>query len=181
VVPWHEARSERLPGGVEILVRPLRMSDEEPLQRLFYELSDESVYRRFFTFRRAHPHEEMQKMCDLDYDASVGLVACEPERGDLIGVARYDVDAATQLAEIAFVVRDDWQGRGVGSRLLGRAAEIARARGLRGFTADVLAGNTAMLMVFQKSGLQVTSRIDGGVYSLVMTFDAPPSRAAGRG
>ena len=83
----------------------------------------------------------------------MGIVACGTELGDLIGMARYDVDPATRLAEIAFVVRDNWQGRGVGTLLMKRMSEIARARGLSGFSADVLARNKAMLMVFQRSGL----------------------------
>jgi len=170
VVPWREARTEKLAGGAEILVRPLCMSDEEPLQRLFYELSDESIYRRFFGFRKAHPHDEMQRMCDLDYELSVGLAACEPERGEIIAMARYDVDPATQLGEIAFAVRDDWQGRGIGTVLFRRMMAIGRARGLHGFVADVLAQNRSMLAIFHKSGLAVTSKVSEGVCHLTMTF-----------
>lgn len=65
------------------------------------------------------------------------LDACEPDRGDIIGMSRYDVVPATGLAEVAFVVRDDWPGRGVGTRLLQRISEIVRARGLAGFQAEV--------------------------------------------
>lgn len=172
IVPWREARTEKVAGGASVLVRPLVMTDEESLQRLFYELSDESIYRRFFCFRRAHPHEEMQRMVDLDYEQSMGLVACEPERGEPIAMARYDVDPATRLAEIAFVVRDDWQHRGLGTLLMRRMAEIARAHGLPGFCADVLGSNAAMLAVFHKSGLEVRSKVAEGVCHLTMTFPA---------
>lgn len=85
--------------------------------------------------------EEMQELVDSDYELNMGIVACDPELGDLIGMSRYDVDPATRLAEIAFVVRDNWQGRGVGTLLMKRMSEIARARGLAGFSADVLARN----------------------------------------
>ena len=90
--------------------------------------------------------------------------------GEIVGVARYDVDPATRMAEIAFVVRDDWQGRGAGTLLLRRMGEIARARGLVGFTADVLASNTPMLMVFYKSGLKIEGELDGAMYALKAVF-----------
>lgn len=177
VYPWKEERHEQLRGGGAVLVRPVRMSDEEALQRLFYELSSESTYKRFFAHRRVHPHEEMQQLVDSDYESSMGLVVCEPERGDIIAMGRYDVDPATNLAEIAFVVRDDWQNRGVGTRLLERMSEIARARGLAGFCADVLASNKAMLMVFQRSGLRLQSQFDGAVCHLVAQFQDDASRS----
>lgn len=170
IYPWKEERHERLLGGDTIIVRPVRMSDEEALQRLFYELSDESTYRRFMAHRRIHSHEEMQELVDSDYELNMGIVACGAELGDLIGMARYDVDPATRLAEIAFVVRDNWQGRGVGTLLMKRMSEIARARGLSGFSADVLARNKAMLMVFQRSGLEVVSQFDGSAYHLEARF-----------
>jgi acyl-CoA hydrolase/GNAT superfamily N-acetyltransferase len=168
VYPWREERNEQLRDGTRVLVRPIRMSDEEPLQRLLYELSDESRYLRFMCHKSAHPREEMQKLVDSDYAASMALVACEPASGDLIATARYDLDPGTGLAESAFVVRDDWQRRGLGTCLMRRMVEIGRARGVRGFTADVLPGNMGMMLVFQQSGLPVQSRFDSGVYHLVM-------------
>jgi acyl-CoA hydrolase/GNAT superfamily N-acetyltransferase len=168
--PFEEARRERLRDGLEVLVRPARLSDEGPMQRLFYGLSDESVYKRFFGYRSQYPHEEMQRLVDLDYDSNMALVVCEPEREEPIAIARYDVDPATGLGDIAFVVRDDWQRRGVGTLLLRRMGEIGRDRGLRGFEADVLAGNTAMLGVFHRSGLELHSTLEDGVFHLVMPF-----------
>jgi GNAT superfamily N-acetyltransferase/acyl CoA:acetate/3-ketoacid CoA transferase beta subunit len=170
IYPWKEERTERLFGGEPILVRPVRMSDEEAVQQLFYDLSDESTYKRFMAHRRVHAHEEMQELVDSDYELSMGLVACDSENGNILGMSRYDVDLATRLAEIAFVVRDDWQGRGLGTLLMKRMSEIARARGLAGFSADVLARNKAMLMVFQRSGLEVVSQFDGSTYHLEALF-----------
>jgi len=171
VYPWKEERHEQVRGGGTVLIRPVRMTDEDALQRLFYELSDESTYKRFLAHKSVHPHEEIQELVDSDYESSMGLVVCEPERGDIIGMARYDVDPATKLAEIAFVVHDDWQRRGLGTLLLKRMTEIARAKGLTGFRADVLASNKAMLMVFHRSGLELRSRMDGEMYYLKAYFN----------
>jgi RimJ/RimL family protein N-acetyltransferase len=173
VYPFQESRSETLRGGEVVLVRPLRMSDEMSVQRLLYSLSDESTYRRFFGYRRQHPHEEMQAMVDLDYENAMGLVVCDPGGEDIIGLCRYDVDPATRLAEIAFIVRDDWQGKGVGTLLLRRMIEIARDRGLTGFRADVLTSNRPMLAVFHKSDVGFTSTLEGGVVHLVGRFEHP--------
>jgi GNAT superfamily N-acetyltransferase len=172
----------RLANGAEVLVRPVRMTDEEPLQRLFYELSNDSTYRRFMSHHRVHPHEEMQELVNLDYENNMGLVVCAPDRDDeIIAMARYDVDPATRLAEIAFVVRDDWQRKGLGTLLLRRMGEIARARGLPGFRADILAGNKPMLMVFHRSGLELRTRLEDGVYDVEAYFDgkAPPTPSPG--
>ena len=175
VFPRDEARQERLANGVEVLVRPIRMSDEEPVQRLFYELSNDSTYRRFMCHKRVHPHEEMQDLVNVDYDHNQALVVCGPESADIVAMARYDVDPATRLAEIAFVVRDDWQGRGIGTLLLRRMTSIARARGLAGFTADVLPTNRPMLMVFHRSGLPLKSHLEDGVYHVEVRFNGPGS------
>jgi acyl-CoA hydrolase/GNAT superfamily N-acetyltransferase len=168
VYPWREERSETLRDGTKVLVRPIRMSDEEPLRRLLYELSDQSRYLRFMAHKSAHPHQEMQKLVDADYAASMALVVCEPVSGALIATARYDVEPGTGFAEVAFVVRDDWQRRGIGGCLMRRMIELARANGVVGFTADVLHDNLGMMLVFQQGGLVVQSRLEAGVYHLSM-------------
>jgi acyl-CoA hydrolase len=168
IYPWREERRETLRDETQVLLRPIRLSDEEPLQRLLYELSDESRYLRFMGHKSSHPHEEMQRLVDADYAASMALVVVEPKSGELVATARYDVEPSTGFADIAFVVRDDWQRRGVGSRLMRRMIELGRANGVLGFSADVFPGNLGMMLVFQQSGLVVNSRFDGGIYHLSM-------------
>jgi GNAT superfamily N-acetyltransferase len=149
----------------------MRMSDAEPLQDMMYRLSDDSVYRRFLAHKHSHPNDEIIKLCDLDYQQSMALVGCAgADDREVVAVARYDVDPRTRLADIAFVVRDDWQGHGLGTRLLQKMIAAARARGLEGFTADVLASNRPMLIIFQRSGLQVQSERSGNVYRLTARF-----------
>lgn len=175
IYPWRDEHEERLPGGETVLVRPVRMSDVEALQDMFYSLSDQSAYQRFMGHKGTYSHAEMQHLVDSDYAANMGLVVSDPGTGELIAMARYDVDPATLLGDIGFAVRDAWQRRGVGALLMRRMSETARANGLSGFRADVLAGNRGMLMVFQKSGLCVQSQFDGGAYHLQMRFEPTPS------
>jgi GNAT superfamily N-acetyltransferase len=173
--PWEEAGREVLADGTEVLVRPVRITDEEPLQKIFYTQSDESTYRRFMAHRAVHPHREMQKLVDLDYEQNMALVVTREDQGHerILAMCRFDVDEATRLADIAFVVRDDWQRRGLGTLLMRRMREIARARGLAGFSADVLATNDPMLKVFHRSGLRVRSRLEDGAYHLTLLFGEP--------
>jgi acyl-CoA hydrolase len=173
IYPWEEAAAAELRTGESVIVRPARLSDEEPLRDIFYRLSDESTYQRFLGFKRYHPHDEMQKLVDLDFQDNMALVAeTLGDQPQILAMCRYDVDPATRLADIAFVVRDEWHGKGIGTVLMSRMTEIARERGLAGFSADVLATNHAMLGIFHKSGLFVRSDRDGDVYHLTATFDA---------
>jgi acyl-CoA hydrolase/GNAT superfamily N-acetyltransferase len=173
-VPFDAAGPATLFDGTKIVLRPVRITDEQPLQRMLYSLSDESTYRRFLSYKQAHPHAEMQRLVEVDYAQNMALVACAPESEDIVGIVRYDVEPGTPIAEIAFVVRDDWQGRGVGTAMLQRMAEIARAQGIGAFTADILQDNKPMLMVFHRSGLKLETRLDSGVYHVVVALGSHP-------
>ncbi len=177
IYAWEEERIEEIKGQ-KVLIRPVRAADEEPLQDLFYHLSDESTYQRFLQYKREHPNEEIRELVDLDLDRNMALVvlAGTDPSSELVAICRYDVDPATGLADIAFVVKDEWQGKGIGTALMRRTAEIAKARGVRGFAADVLPNNRDMLGVFHRSGMTVLSELDRGVYRVVLTFEpeAPP-------
>jgi acyl-CoA hydrolase/GNAT superfamily N-acetyltransferase len=171
IYPWEEECVATLADATEVLVRPVRISDEEHLQAMLYRLTDESTYSRFLQYKKRHPHEEMQDLVDLDYEHNMALVVTPQGRpDDIVATARYDVDPATHLADIAFVVLDDWQGKGVGTLLMKRMAEIGQKRGLAGFTADVLRRNKAMLGIFHRSGLDLRAELDQGTYHLELFF-----------
>jgi RimJ/RimL family protein N-acetyltransferase len=85
-------------------------------------------------------------------------------------MARYDLDPATQTADVAFVVDDAWQRKGLGTALLARLAKAAKERGVLAFTADALSSNKAMLGVFQASGFRYESVRDGSVTHVVLRF-----------
>jgi acyl-CoA hydrolase/RimJ/RimL family protein N-acetyltransferase len=182
VFPDQIVSAKRYPSELEktvetargsVLVRPIRVTDEQKMKDLFYELSEEAKYKRWMTVMKRMPHRQMLHYLDVDYEERMALVVeTQPEDGEseVVGVARYHVDRATSFAEAAFVLRDDWQGQGLGAKLLSLLIEIARGRGIRGFTAEVLAENAAMLHVFHKSGLRIESSLSRGVYSLRMPF-----------
>jgi acyl-CoA hydrolase len=84
--PWAQEREEELPDGARLLIRPLRVADEEAFQDLLYRCSERSLYQRFFAHRRTHPNEEVQRLCDLDYEQNMALVAEPVGTSELVAV-----------------------------------------------------------------------------------------------
>lgn len=160
-------------ADLSLLLRPVRIDDEPLLKDFFYSLSDKTMYRRFASARRDMPHERLQDFVAIDYTKEMVVLAVlqEPERQEtVVGLGQYSLDPAEMFANVALVVRDDYQGRGVGTQLLQYLTELARKRGLRGFTADVLDENRAMLHLFEKAGFDIQRRSSMGTQELRMSF-----------
>ncbi|MBU7032773.1 MAG: GNAT family N-acetyltransferase, partial [Theionarchaea archaeon] len=158
--------------GVEILLRPVKISDEPLLKDFFYSLSDQSLYRRFISQRKDMPHERLQDFVIIDYTREMVILAVkqEDEVEEVLGLAQYGIDTITHTAEIAFVVRDDHQNQGIGTELLSYLTLLAKRRGLLGFTAEVLTENKPMLHLFEKMGFDIEKKRDAGVFELKMAF-----------
>ncbi|MDH3404614.1 MAG: GNAT family N-acetyltransferase [Acidobacteriota bacterium] len=162
--------------AARLFLRPLKLSDEALVRDLFYRLSPESVRYRFFQLIQALPHRKLQELLRIDYAEDMALVvltSSTDEDAQMVAIAHYLKDPRSNFAEAAFLVRDDWQGKGVGTQLMAALLEAARRQGIAGFTAEVLADNKGMLRVFHKCGYALESRLAGGVYSLRIPFRNP--------
>ena len=161
-----------LDDGTQINFRPIHPTDEPRMVDLFYALSQETIYYRFMSRSKQIPRSEIQDYVFIDHRTDVAIVATVPEAygDDIIAIGRYYLDEKTNMAEVAFVVRDDWQNRGIGTELFLYLAKIAVRNGIRGFTAEVLRSNRAMQRVFHKSDYRVTSAPSDDVYSFVIEF-----------
>lgn len=171
--PWQYECDVEARDGTQLHLRPLRVTDEQKLTDLFYSLSDDTIYRRWMTAKKRLPHRDALYYLDVDYQTAMAIVLETQEDGlepEMIGIGRYHLDRATNFAEVAFLVRDAWQGKGLGTLLLRQLIRIARDKGIAGFTASVLATNRGMLHVFHRAGLEMTTRLEEGVYELTMTF-----------
>jgi acyl-CoA hydrolase/GNAT superfamily N-acetyltransferase len=159
-------------SGLGLLMRPVRMSDEQLLKDFFYDLSSDCMYHRFISTRNSMPHEQLQKFVVIDYTREMVILAVieQENRESIVGMAQYFIDEKSHTAEVAFVVRDDQQSRGIGLELLEYITLLAKRNGLHGFTAAVLMDNRPMLKLFQKMGFIVEQRAEAGVYELKMTF-----------
>lgn len=159
--------------GERVRFRAIKPSDEEGLRHLFYRFSDESSYYRYFHSVRSMPHAKMQEYVNVDWrrDLSiVGLVG-EEGKGRIIAEGRYLGIPGSLSAELVFVVDEGFQSLGIATYLYGMLVRLARERGLKGFTADVLFDNLAMMKVFHKGELPVRAHLEGGVYHLTMPFE----------
>ncbi len=158
--------------GLEVLLRPVKMSDEPLLKDLFYSLSEDSMYRRFISLRRDMPHERLQQFVIIDYTKEMEILAVIPkgEKEDLVGIGQYCIQESTHTAEVAFAVKDDWHDRGIGGAMLSYLTYLGKRQGLLGFTAAVLVENKPMLHLFEKMGFDVEKRVEEGVYELKMMF-----------
>jgi RimJ/RimL family protein N-acetyltransferase len=103
-------------------------------------------------------------------------VVGEPESERIVGTSCYFLDPQSGLADVAYMVDPAWQGVGLGRLLQTRITEYARGHGVRGFTADVLADNPAMMAVFRRSGCEMTSRLADGVFEVQLLFGSGGER-----
>ncbi|MGE5751384.1 MAG: GNAT family N-acetyltransferase [Nitrospirota bacterium] len=158
--------------GLNILMRPVKLSDEHLLKDFFYSLSSDSLYRRFISTRPDMHHERLQPFVVIDYTREMVILAVREHEGQeqIMGMAQYTIDQTTHTAEVAFVVRDDYQGKGVGAELLTYVTYLAKKSGLLGFTAAVLMENMQMLLLFERMGFNIEKRAEAGIYELKMSF-----------
>ena len=164
--------TESLKDGTPVLVRAIRHDDKAAILAAFKSLDPESVYTRFFTYKKGLSDAELGQITDVDFDRVVALVVTTlPGDGEkLIGGGRYFCDAAGQSAELAFVTADDFHGRGIAGLLLRHLVRIGREQGLLQFTAEVLAQNRAMLAVFRRSGLPIKEHPEGHAMHIVLSL-----------
>ncbi|MCD6499518.1 MAG: GNAT family N-acetyltransferase [Deltaproteobacteria bacterium] len=162
----------QLPDETTVSLRPINYTDEDRLRHFFYNLGEQDVYYRFMGTVRTMEHKKAQPLVVLDYDerfAIAGYVGHEGDE-DFVCVGRWFLDRATNMAEVAFTVLPQWQTKGIGTFLLKTLIDVAKEKGILGFTADVLKENSKMLRVFFKSGYNVTSQLEDGVYSISFLF-----------
>jgi acyl-CoA hydrolase/RimJ/RimL family protein N-acetyltransferase len=173
--PGHIDVCHQFKGGQEIRFRPIRPSDEEEMRRLFYRFSDEAVYYRYFSSLKAMPHARMQTYVNVDWSNVMSIVGVvgKPGEGAIVAEARYLLDADGQWAEIAFIVDASYQNIGISTYVFNLLVKMAKERGLKGFWADVLLSNIAMMKVFYKSGLSILKHMESGVYHVTIPFDSP--------
>ncbi|MFX0208591.1 MAG: GNAT family N-acetyltransferase, partial [Candidatus Hodarchaeota archaeon] len=170
--PEHLEAWKTTKKGLEILIRPVKISDEPLLKEFFYDLSDQSLYRRFMSVRQDIPHSRLQEFCIVDFTQEMVIVAII-KKGvveQIVGVAQYGIDKVSHTAEAAFVVKDDYQNRGIGTALLTRLTYLAKSSGLLGFTAEVLFENRGMYRLFKKMFPNLERNLINGVYELRMPF-----------
>lgn len=174
ILPAEEAMRATflLNDGTQVDFRSIRPTDEPDMRDLIHNLSQETIYYRFMSHQQRFTSRQIQDFVYIDHRRDVAVVATLPEvQGDqIIAVGTYYLNESTNKAEVAFVVRDSWQGKGLGTFIFQHLIKIAKRNGISGFTAEVLRENERMQSVFNHSGLRVSSHLEEGVYSFDMLF-----------
>jgi RimJ/RimL family protein N-acetyltransferase len=161
--------TERLRDGRLFEIRALRPEDRSGLLAAVSRTSEQSLYRRFFGFKRDFTEREVDFYINIDFVSHVALVALLKETGqpEIVGGARYIIAPSGQ-AELAFAVDDAHQGQGIGAALMHHLIVLARRAGLKELIADVLPDNAAMLKVFDASGLKIRTRREPDAIHVVL-------------
>jgi GNAT superfamily N-acetyltransferase len=146
------------------------------MKDLFYRCSEQTIYHRFFRSLKSMPHRDLVHFVHIDYTNEMGILGIvrdseQPEREEIVAVARYYLNRNTNFAEVSYLVRDDYQKRGVGSYVVKYIARIAREKGIAGFDAEILADNPPAMRVLHKLGFPVETNVAGGNYHLRVKFE----------
>ena len=161
-----------LTDGGTAHIRPIRHDDIEQLRALHGRLSPQSIYFRFFSPIPRVPEAQLHRLAEVDYRERFALVA--ELDGLVVAVVSYDSSKSEPTAaEVAFVVEDDQQRRGLATVMLEHLAAVARSNGIERFDAETLPDNRAMMDVFRHAGFDVTSHFDAGVIDV--SFPLAPS------
>jgi RimJ/RimL family protein N-acetyltransferase len=181
-MPEHESQAITLCDGTEVIIRHIRPEDAARLQALFARLSPESIFFRFLGLRKELPDKEAEQLAGVDQQSRMAFVATVQQNGqEIVAVARYAAIPETWPleAEAAIVVQDSYQGRGLGTILMGRLATYARTQGIHAFRATVHQGNARIMRFIQRSGLPTRSRVEPG--GLEIWIGLGPDRHPGDG
>ena len=173
--PADIAETYTVKDDLKLRFRAIRPSDEEGMRHLFYRFSEETVYYRYFQTVRSMPHAKMQEYVNVDWNQVMSIVCLvgEEGKGRIIGEARYIKIPGNPLAEVVFVVDENFQRLGIATLLYRMLIRAAKERGVRGFVAEVLYSNIGGIMkVFKKGGLPIKAHLEGGIYHLEIPFNA---------
>jgi len=174
--PREYVAAETLKSGLAVTIRALRPDDRERVAMAVRGLDRESIYFRLFSYRSELTEAGLDRIMKFDPEREVALLVTigAGDEEIVIGSGRY-VTSRPGTAEIAFMVDEDYHGRGIASRLLRHLAIVARDHGIATFEADVLAANKAMHAVFARTGWPMQSRRDGGALHITLALPGLPS------
>lgn len=164
--------SSTLDDGTQINFRPIHPTDLPRMKDLFHALSQQTMYYRFLSGVTNVSQKQIRDFVYVDHRSQIAIVGTLPAAHgeEIIAIGRYYLDPKTNRAEVAFVIHDQWQNRGIGTFLFQYLLNLAKSNGISGFTAEVLRENKAMQAVLHKSNCSVKSEMHDGVHSYALDF-----------
>jgi acyl-CoA hydrolase/GNAT superfamily N-acetyltransferase len=161
-----------LKSGFEMQIRPIKITDERLIREFFGGLSDKSMKMRFTGMRVGMKAKDIQHFVNIDYRKSMALIGIAEKDGneEIVGMAQYVLNEATNLADFAITTSDKWQRQGIGLHLMSYLLYIAKERGIRGFTASMLIENKAVLALIEQLNIPFEKKASYGTYDIQMIF-----------
>ena len=162
VTPW------RLKDGTDVILRPIRPEDERLELEFIMNLSDETKRFRFFRVIKELSHADLVRFCNIDYDREIAIIAERREDGKRreIGAARLIVEPGGGRGEIAVVVADEHQRKGLGTKLVDMLIEIAEEKGLESIYGIIMPKNESVINLFKKMGFTIKAQEDEVIATL---------------
>lgn len=170
--PVEDERTVALRSGKTVTMRPAMVYDAGNIKSLFYELPEGDRYTRFFRQIKSLSSDDVEKLCNVDYQLAVAFVAVDGSRetNHVVGHASYFINPSTNMGETAFMVAPSWQGTGLGSALQKCLVEHAKSRGIRGFQAEILPQNQSMIRLARSCCENVSIQRDEDAVHVTMIF-----------
>lgn len=168
-----EERLVHLKNGKTVRLRPARASDMDAILELFYALTPEDIYTRFFQRLKNLTFNQSKQFCDVSFENEAAFIAVAGDRENekAVGSSCYFLDPSTNAAEIGFMIAADWQGIGLGRALQDQIREHAIGEGIRGFMSSVLDSNNKMIALARRGGESVKIVEVGEVCEITVLFD----------
>ncbi len=170
--PTRYVASWTMKDGTPVTIRPIRPEDEPAMVKFHETLSERSVYLRYFhlmNLEQRTTHERLTRICFIDYDREMALVA-ETADHEILGVGRMSKVHGTREAEVAVLISDKWQGRGLGKELLSRLLVAGADEKLERLTADILPDNRSVMRICEKLGFSLKHNLDDEVVRAEFTY-----------
>lgn len=163
----------RLLGRKKVTFRPVKLTDERIIQEHYYGLDSTDVVSRFFHEKKSFVSKQIERTFIIDYHKDLTIVAVEGQSGyeRILAVGEYYLNPETELAEIAFSVEKDWQGKGLSSIVIKKLAEAAKRNGIKGLTAYTAKENKRMVKLFNSLDYEVKVVSEGNMVYLEAKFD----------
>lgn len=161
--------------GQDVVVRPSKPVDERRIQEHFYSLEKSDVISRFFHEKKSFVRSDVQNIYQIDYIKDLTMIAIVGEFGfgRVVGVGEYLLDPRKNMAEVAFSISRDFQGKGLGKILMKKLAQAARENGIAGLVAYTVPENKGMIKLFKTLPYKVTTTFDDGMAVLSCRFEHP--------
>lgn len=150
-----------LKDGTQVILRPIKPTDDERMLELFNSFSEETIRLRFFSFMKYMSKDQVEKFTHIDYEKQMAIVALVDEGGKkrIVAVGRYNVlPSDPDEAEFAIVVQDDYQKRGIGTEVLQHLVHVARLQGVRVIVGYIMYHNSHVFALLRRSGLSISKK-----------------------